>query len=109
MSRVKEVNFCNKFHISKSVKSLYLIKNNSSSHLQQYETHREATVSRKDGLVLVRELVAEVKNMMDFKMNAVMVNIQLFIKDLHDFLVNYQPAQSVTYTLYNHPLIESYL
>lgn len=33
----------------------------------------EATVNKKDGLVLVREMAAEVKNMMDFKMNAVMV------------------------------------
>lgn len=33
----------------------------------------EAEVVRKDGLVLVREMAAEVKNMLDFKMNAVMV------------------------------------
>lgn len=32
-----------------------------------------AEVVRKDGLVLVREMAAEVKNMLDFKMNAVMV------------------------------------
>ncbi|XP_076634618.1 voltage-dependent calcium channel subunit stolid isoform X2 [Colletes latitarsis] len=32
----------------------------------------EAEVVRKDGLVLVREMAAEVKNMLDFKMNAVM-------------------------------------
>ncbi|CAG9135649.1 unnamed protein product [Plutella xylostella] len=31
-------------------------------------------VARKDGLLLVRELAAEVKNHMDFKMNAVMVS-----------------------------------
>ncbi|XP_014216033.1 voltage-dependent calcium channel subunit alpha-2/delta-3 isoform X2 [Copidosoma floridanum] len=31
-----------------------------------------ATVNKKDGLVLVREMAAEVKNMMDFKINAVM-------------------------------------
>ncbi|CAG5106549.1 Similar to Cacna2d3: Voltage-dependent calcium channel subunit alpha-2/delta-3 (Rattus norvegicus) [Cotesia congregata] len=31
-----------------------------------------AAVNKKDGLVLVREMAAEVKNMMDFKMNAVM-------------------------------------
>lgn len=29
---------------------------------------------KKDGLVLVREMAAEVKNMLDFKMNAVMVS-----------------------------------
>ncbi|KAF7991299.1 hypothetical protein HCN44_002861 [Aphidius gifuensis] len=32
----------------------------------------QATVNKKDGLVLVREMAAEVKNMLDFKMNAVM-------------------------------------
>ncbi|XP_046753352.1 voltage-dependent calcium channel subunit alpha-2/delta-4 isoform X1 [Diprion similis] len=32
----------------------------------------EADVVRKDGLLLIREMAAEVKNMMDFKMNAVM-------------------------------------
>lgn len=30
-------------------------------------------VARKDGLLLVRELAAEVKNHLDFKINAVMV------------------------------------
>lgn len=33
----------------------------------------EANVVKRDGLVLVREMAMEVKNMMDFKMNAVMV------------------------------------
>lgn len=32
-----------------------------------------AEIVKKDGLVLVREMAAEVKNMLDFKMNAVMV------------------------------------
>lgn len=32
-------------------------------------------VSRKDGLILIREMAAEVKNMMDMKMNAVLVSI----------------------------------
>ncbi|XP_067207897.1 voltage-dependent calcium channel subunit alpha-2/delta-3 isoform X6 [Linepithema humile] len=32
----------------------------------------ESNIAKKDGLVLVREMAAEVKNMMDFKMNAVM-------------------------------------
>ncbi|XP_035730940.1 voltage-dependent calcium channel subunit alpha-2/delta-3-like isoform X1 [Vespa mandarinia] len=32
----------------------------------------EANLIKRDGLVLVREMAAEVKNMMDFKMNAVM-------------------------------------
>ncbi|KAF7397613.1 hypothetical protein HZH68_008835 [Vespula germanica] len=35
----------------------------------------EANLIKRDGLVLVREMAAEVKNMMDFKMNAVMVSI----------------------------------
>lgn len=30
-------------------------------------------VVRKDGIILLREMAAEVKNFMDFKMNAVMV------------------------------------
>lgn len=29
---------------------------------------------RKDGIILLRELAAEVKNFMDFKMNAVLVS-----------------------------------
>ena len=40
--------------------------------LQRYRNY-DITVNKKDGLVLVREMAAEVKNMMDFKMNAVMV------------------------------------
>lgn len=31
-------------------------------------------VLRKDGIILLREMAAEVKNFMDFKMNAVMVS-----------------------------------
>lgn len=31
-------------------------------------------VVRKDGLILIREMAAEVKNMMDIKMNAVLVS-----------------------------------
>lgn len=33
----------------------------------------QAEVLKKDGLVLVREMAEEVKNTLDFKMNAVMV------------------------------------
>nr|CAD7199594.1 unnamed protein product [Timema douglasi] len=32
----------------------------------------DAEVTRKDGLILIREMAAEVKNMMDIKMNAVL-------------------------------------
>ncbi|XP_057336996.1 voltage-dependent calcium channel subunit alpha-2/delta-3 isoform X1 [Microplitis mediator] len=42
------------------------------SEIQRNYHGMEATVNKKDGLVLVREMAAEVKNMMDFKMNAVM-------------------------------------
>jgi hypothetical protein len=35
----------------------------------------DVEVSRKDGLILIREMAAEVKNMMDIKMNAVMVSL----------------------------------
>uniref|UniRef100_A0A182P3C6 Uncharacterized protein n=1 Tax=Anopheles epiroticus TaxID=199890 RepID=A0A182P3C6_9DIPT len=33
----------------------------------------DVDVTRKDGILLLRELAGEVKNFMDFKMNAVMV------------------------------------
>lgn len=39
----------------------------------------DADVARKDGLILIREMAAEVKNMMDFKMNAVMVSDQYYV------------------------------
>ncbi|CAK9815507.1 Voltage-dependent calcium channel subunit alpha-2/delta-3 [Anthophora plagiata] len=42
------------------------------SEIQRKYHEMEAEAVRKDGLVLVREMVAEVKNMLDFKMNAVM-------------------------------------
>lgn len=41
---------------------------------QKYHSF-EASVAKKDGLMLVREMAAEVKNMMDFKKNAVMVSL----------------------------------
>ncbi|XP_032667420.1 voltage-dependent calcium channel subunit alpha-2/delta-3 isoform X2 [Odontomachus brunneus] len=40
--------------------------------IQRKYHEEEANIAKKDGLVLVREMAAEVKNMMDFKMNAVM-------------------------------------
>lgn len=40
---------------------------------QRFKEH-EYEVTRKDGLVFLREMAAEVKNFMDFKMNAVMVS-----------------------------------
>lgn len=46
--------------------------------LQKYQDH-DAQVTRKDGLLLIRELAAEVQNMMDIKMNAVLVSINLEI------------------------------
>lgn len=42
-------------------------------HLQRYKD-MNGEVIRKDGIVLLRELAAEVKNFMDFKMNAVLVS-----------------------------------
>lgn len=41
--------------------------------MQKYHEYNVEVV-RKDGLLLVRELAAEVKNHMDFKINAVMVS-----------------------------------
>ncbi|XP_017878460.1 voltage-dependent calcium channel subunit alpha-2/delta-4 isoform X2 [Ceratina calcarata] len=42
------------------------------SEIQRKYHDMDAEAVRKDGLVLVREMAAEVKNMLDFKMNAVM-------------------------------------
>ncbi|KOX79241.1 Voltage-dependent calcium channel subunit alpha-2/delta-3 [Melipona quadrifasciata] len=42
------------------------------SEIQRKYHDMEAQIVKKDGLVLVREMAAEVKNMLDFKMNAVM-------------------------------------
>ncbi|KAL7299673.1 hypothetical protein TKK_0007430 [Trichogramma kaykai] len=42
------------------------------SEIQRKYKSTNSAVLKKDGLVLVREMAAEVKNMMDFKMNAVM-------------------------------------
>ncbi|KAK0164848.1 hypothetical protein PV328_003419 [Microctonus aethiopoides] len=42
------------------------------SEIQRNYHTMSATVNKKDGLVLVREMAMEVKNMLDFKMNAVM-------------------------------------
>ncbi|XP_054277448.1 voltage-dependent calcium channel subunit alpha-2/delta-3-like isoform X1 [Macrosteles quadrilineatus] len=42
------------------------------NEIQRKYHDKEAEVARKDGLILIRELAAEVKNMMDIKMNAVM-------------------------------------
>lgn len=39
-------------------------------------------VIRKDGIILIREMAAEVKNMMDFKMSAVMVRKQNIYKTM---------------------------
>lgn len=38
----------------------------------------DGEVIRKNGIILLRELTAEVKNFMDFKMNAVLVSVQRF-------------------------------
>lgn len=46
---------------------------NDMEHSQKFREH-EYEVTRKDGLVFLREMAAEVKNFMDFKMNAVMVS-----------------------------------
>lgn len=39
----------------------------------------EIEVVKKDGIILLREMAAEVKNFMDFKMNAVMVSFYVII------------------------------
>lgn len=52
------------------------------SFVQKYHEYN-VDVVRKDGLLLVRELAAEVKNHMDFKINAVMVSAQYFNSTNH--------------------------
>uniref|UniRef100_A0A8D8RY65 Voltage-dependent calcium channel subunit alpha-2/delta-3 n=1 Tax=Cacopsylla melanoneura TaxID=428564 RepID=A0A8D8RY65_9HEMI len=42
------------------------------NEIQRKFQDRDATVVRKDGLILIRELAAEVKNMIDIKINTVM-------------------------------------
>lgn len=51
-------------------------------------------VNRKDGLILVRELAAEVKNHMDFKINAVMVS-NIFV------IIAYKHRSKITRLFYN--------
>ncbi|KAL0279452.1 UNVERIFIED_CONTAM: hypothetical protein PYX00_001000 [Menopon gallinae] len=45
------------------------------SEVQRKYHEKDVKVARKDGLILIRETAAEVKNMMDIKMNAVLVSI----------------------------------
>lgn len=54
--------------------------NCSSSHWCAHQKYKdlEGEVNRKDGIILLRELAGEVKNFMDFKMNAVMVSFNWF-------------------------------
>ncbi|KAF0765018.1 voltage-dependent calcium channel subunit alpha-2/delta-3 isoform X3 [Aphis craccivora] len=42
------------------------------NEIQRKYRERESKVRRKDGLLLIRDLAAEVKNMMDIKMNSVL-------------------------------------
>lgn len=47
-----------------------------SSNTQKYKD-LDGEVIRKNGIILLRELTAEVKNFMDFKMNAVLVSAEI--------------------------------
>lgn len=44
---------------------------------QQKYKDLDGEVIRKNGIILLRELTAEVKNFMDFKMNAVLVSAEI--------------------------------
>lgn len=46
---------------------------NDTKYAQRFKEN-DYEVVRKDGLVFLREMAAEVKNFMDFKMSAVMVS-----------------------------------
>lgn len=49
-------------------------RHNNSLRTSQRFKENDYEVVRKDGLVFLREMAAEVKNFMDFKMSAVMVS-----------------------------------
>jgi hypothetical protein len=61
--------------------------------LQKYHD-LDVEVIRKDGLILIREMAAEVKNMMDIKMNAVMVSL------FHQFFIRYFMSVILLLTFY---------
>jgi hypothetical protein len=64
--------------------------------LQKYHD-LDVEVIRKDGLILIREMAAEVKNMMDIKMNAVMVSL------FHQFFVRYFMSVILLFLLTSYP------
>lgn len=53
---------------------------NDTSEYFFFQKYRNADIDvvRKDGLILIREMATEVKNMMDFKMSAVKVSYRIF-------------------------------
>ncbi|CAD6996675.1 unnamed protein product, partial [Ceratitis capitata] len=55
-------------------------------------------VKRKDGIILLRELAAEVKNFMDFKRNAVMV---------HEYDNTYLNSSSAARSPYAHAEVQA--
>lgn len=64
-------------------------------------------VVRKDGLLLVRELAAEVKNHMDFKINAVMVSrifyywIIIKLLNFSEIILYFFTSWSTVYNIYS--------
>lgn len=52
-----------------------LFRTSSKKKIHFFQKYHEVDIDviRKDGIILIREMAAEVKNMMDFKMSAVMV------------------------------------
>jgi hypothetical protein len=63
----------------------------------------DVEVTRKDGLILIREMAAEVKNMMDIKMNAVMVSL------LHTFISHQYVYTSHTFVKSVKKYLQKYL
>lgn len=69
-------------------------------HSQKYKDS-DVEVVRKDGIILLREMAAEVKNFMDFKMNAVMVSS----RDITcDYVAANVPSSLPPYRHYPFPL-----
>lgn len=61
----------------------------------------DVEVVRKDGILLLREMAAEVKNFMDFKMNAVMVSSCTAHCTVEDAIEYCQPPRRLPLSLHH--------
>lgn len=58
---------------------IFLLLDTEKLKTNQRYKDLDGEIVRKNGIILLRELTAEVKNFMDFKMNAVLVSIHIYI------------------------------